>query len=39
MNTEAPPFKEREDEGMEVNMIEGGGVNNDSPNGNAGDEE
>jgi hypothetical protein len=42
MTTEAPPFKEamqREDVGMEVLQIEGGGGNNESPNGNAVDEE
>ena len=42
MNTEAPPFKEvmiREDVGMEVHQIESAGANNESPNGNAVDEE
>lgn len=42
MNTEALPFKEvmiREDVGMEVHQIEGGSANNESPNGNAVDEE
>ena len=42
MNTEAPPFKEamlKEDVGMEVHQTEGGSANNESPNGNAVDEE